>query len=103
METKQRIYECGFAGAVGPEQPNGAALQNAGKPVKNRSAAELYFEPIKLNCRSHRLDIITDWPGAKFHVPTRPTGVARLEKLDSGQVACRCSQLRCDLSLHKRT
>jgi hypothetical protein len=60
METEQGIYECGFSGAVGPEQSNGAALQNARQTMKYRSAAKLYFEPIQLNRWSHRLGVITD-------------------------------------------
>jgi len=46
METKQRIDERGFSSAVGSEQPDGAAVQNAGEPMQYRSATELHFEPI---------------------------------------------------------
>jgi hypothetical protein len=45
VEAKQCIYERGFSSAVGAEQTNGAALQNARQTMKYRSAAELYFEP----------------------------------------------------------
>jgi hypothetical protein len=60
MEPKQSIYERGLAGAVGPEEPDGAALQNAGEPMKNRSATELNFEPIELNRWSGHLEFNTD-------------------------------------------
>jgi hypothetical protein len=60
METKQRIDESGFSGAVRSEQPDGAALQNAGEPVQYRSATELHFELIKLNGWGHHLQLITD-------------------------------------------
>jgi hypothetical protein len=46
MKTQQRIYQCGLAGAVGSQKADRAALQNAGKALKNRPAAELHFEPI---------------------------------------------------------
>jgi hypothetical protein len=60
MEAKQGVYESGLAGAVGPEKPDGTALQNAGEPVKNRSATELNFEPIELNRWNGHLEVNTD-------------------------------------------
>jgi len=46
MKTQQRVDERGLACAIGSEQPNSPTLQNASETMKDRSAAELYFEPI---------------------------------------------------------
>ncbi len=46
MKTQEGVDERRLAGAVGPEQPNSPTLQNASETMKDRSAAELYFEPI---------------------------------------------------------
>src|SRR6266853_6424178 len=60
MKTQESVDECRFARAVGSEQSDGAALQNARQAMKDRPVAELYFELIELDgwvhtCQSIRI------------------------------------------------
>jgi hypothetical protein len=77
VKTQQSVDEGRLASAVGSEQPNSATPQNAGQTMKNRSAAELYFEPIELDGRVHHPPIITDWLGAGFRGRSDPASGSR--------------------------
>src|SRR5580693_7569918 len=90
VKTQESVDERGLAGAVGSEQSDSATLQNSCKTMKDRPAAELYFELIELNGWVHHLPSITDELGAKFHDPTNRAGGSRWENLDSSQRAWRC-------------
>src|SRR5260370_20960415 len=60
MKTQESVDERRFARAVGSEQSDGTALQNARQAMKDRPVAELYFELIELDrwvhtCQSIRI------------------------------------------------